>query len=347
MILMALTGCYDVPKTECVSSPDLSCPVHDAGSDAFDFWPFLLAVSPADATKDVPINVVLTVKFTEQVTGVTATSFTLTRQGDLDPVAAVVSYDPVTRTASLDPHAPLEPSTTYFAALGASIVDFEGHPLYGTRTWSFKTTHDMSAPTVTHVSPADGTSGVGVDTILVATFSEQVSHTTSGFFLEEVNGTVASTVGYVSQTAVKFTPLQQLAPFTLYTATLTSAITDLTGNALATTTWSFTTGADTVAPVVNGQTPDADDTDVSVSAAVRADFSEPVIGVSSASMTLEQAGSPIAATVTYLAASQTARLKPAAPLAPSTTYTVKLSTTITDASTNAIAPAMWSFTTAP
>ena len=75
-------------------------------------------------------------------------------------------------------------------------------------------------------------------------------------------------------------------------------------------------------------------------------FSEPMIGVSTASMTLDQAGSLVPASVTYFPNTRVARLTPAASLLPNTTYTVTLMSSITDTSGNAVAaPVTWNFET--
>ena len=66
------------------------------------------------------------------------------------------------------------------------------------------------------------------------------------------------------------TPTVSLAPFTVYKVTLSSSITDLGGNALAGApiAWSFTTGADTIAPQITSRFPDVDDTGIPITSAV-------------------------------------------------------------------------------
>ena len=99
------------------------------------------------------------------------------------------------------------------------------------------------APTAS-VSPADGATGVERDAMISATFSEDMFATTldsSAVTLSDGNS-VAGTVAFDAQTnIVTFTPTNDLALLRNYTATLASTITDLSGNALAATSWSFTT----------------------------------------------------------------------------------------------------------
>jgi myo-inositol-hexaphosphate 3-phosphohydrolase len=114
-----------------------------------------------------------------------------------------------------------------------------------TRTW----TVDLTAPTVTSTIPASGASGVSVGTTVAATFSESMSPgslTTDSFRLLQGGATpVAAGVTYdeASRTAT-LSPTSALTPDTTYTATVTTAASDVAGNGLAAArSWSFTTGS--------------------------------------------------------------------------------------------------------
>jgi hypothetical protein len=376
LVTLILVGCYDAPKPACGfecgaagacpvgyscaadsychldgSSTDLSCPVLDASIDAEPEIPVVIDVVPHDNALGVNVEATLLATFNKPVTGVSAASFTLTLRDSSTPVAAVVSYDPTTRTASLHPSVPLYSSKAYDVMLSAEITDRNSIPITGTTRWSFLTAADSVPPVVVATSPSDGATNVGVDVTVVATFSESVSNTTAtSVLLEGPAGSVLGTVGYVSQTAIRFSPTLQLTPHTIYTATLTSAISDLGGNSLAPPfTWTFATGADTIAPLIVTVNPVEDDVDVPVTTTVTAHFSEPMIGVSIDNMTLDQGGILVPAAVTYVASTRTARLVPAAPLLSNTTYSVRLSDAITDTSGNALpgAPVTWMFTTIP
>jgi hypothetical protein len=103
-------------------------------------------------------------------------------------------------------------------------------------------TVDTTAPTVVSVSPEDEATGVAVDTVVTATFSEAMDDstiTTSSFTLDSVAGSVS----YDSDTfTATFTPSASLTADTTYTATLSTAITDVAGNSLAVEySWSFST----------------------------------------------------------------------------------------------------------
>ena len=101
---------------------------------------------------------------------------------------------------------------------------------------------DTTAPTVVSKSPAAGAPGVAVGTTVSVTFSEAMDAstiTTSSFTLDSVSGSVSYSSGTYTAT---FTPSDNLTLGTTYTANLSTAITDATGNPLASAySWSFTT----------------------------------------------------------------------------------------------------------
>jgi len=114
-------------------------------------------------------------------------------------------------------------------------------------------TVDATAPTVDSTSPASGETGVLVDTVVTATFSERMDEstiTTGSFTLDGVAGSVSYDFGTYTAT---FTPDADLTDDTIYTATLSTAVTDAAGNAIAAEySWNFTTGVvpDTIPPSV-------------------------------------------------------------------------------------------------
>jgi hypothetical protein len=109
--------------------------------------------------------------FGEAVTNVTPSTFTL-RRGTTQ-IAASVSYDAASRTATLDPGAELSASTVYTATLTNGIADLAGNPL-APLSWTFTT---AATP------PPDGTR------IKTITFEDgSLTHPTSG--VDSINGTV-------------------------------------------------------------------------------------------------------------------------------------------------------------
>jgi hypothetical protein len=166
-------------------------------------------------------------------------------------VPAAVTYNATTRVATLNPSAALTNATTYTATLvagAAGVKDVAGNPLANNFVRSFTTVQaDTTPPTVTSVSPANGTTGATA-TSVTATFSEPMaaaSMTTANFELRNAAGAaVASVVTYnaTARTAT-LTPSAALTPAATYTATVkggTGGVRDVAGNvAAAHTVWSF------------------------------------------------------------------------------------------------------------
>jgi hypothetical protein len=103
--------------------------------------------------------------------------------------------------------------------------------------------NDITAPTVLAVSPIVGAADIALNAKVSVAFSETINTATlndSSFTLSSGGSPVAGTV---SNTGV-FTPTSELSPNTEYTATVTTAVTDLAGNHLSSNyAWKFTTSA--------------------------------------------------------------------------------------------------------
>ncbi|MGH2474243.1 MAG: Ig-like domain-containing protein, partial [Candidatus Limnocylindrales bacterium] len=123
--------------------------------------------SPASGATGVPTGTNVSATFSEAVTGVSASTFTL--EGPGGSVAATVSYNAGTHTATLDPNATLTASTTYTAHLTSGIADLATNPLAAT-DWTFTTAvADTTAPTVTQRSPVPAATAVATGADLTAT----------------------------------------------------------------------------------------------------------------------------------------------------------------------------------
>jgi hypothetical protein len=104
---------------------------------------------------------------------------------------------------------------------------------------------DTTVPTVSSTVPADAATGIAVNANITATFSEAIDAATltpATFTLTQGTTVVSGAVTSPSTTTATFNPTDNLAAGTTYTATLTTGVKNLAGNALAVTkTWSFTT----------------------------------------------------------------------------------------------------------
>lgn len=100
------------------------------------------AVTPVSGAVGV-ISTPIAATFTREIDEGTLTSSTFTLvDGSQASVAATVSYDPATRTATLTPDSELDALSTYTARIGAGpsgVLDASGHQLIDGVEWSFQT----------------------------------------------------------------------------------------------------------------------------------------------------------------------------------------------------------------
>jgi hypothetical protein len=204
---------------------------------------------------------------------------------------------------------------------------------------------------VSSTSPANSAVDVAVEENVTITFSEEMDPATmiaANFTLYNGLTPVAGAVSYAGNVAT-FNPTTNLAYSSVYTATVTTSATDLSGNPLAANkVWSFTTMAepDLTAPTVSSTSPANLAVGVPIGENVTATFSEAMgpATIIAANFTLYQAATPIAGAVSY--AGNVATFNPTANLAYSTVYTATVTTNSTDLAGNQLAAnRAWSFTT--
>ena len=149
--------------------------------------------------------------------------------------------------------------------------------------WTFTTgvAASLTPPTVSSIVPVNGAINVPVGSALSVTFSEAMNPltiNTGTFFLKQGAFSVIGTVNYAGVTAT-FTPATSLGTNLPFTATITTGVQDLSGNALvASYSWSFTTGAaaSLTPPTVVSTVPANGATGVAINSAMSATFSEAV-----------------------------------------------------------------------
>ena len=328
--------------------------------------PTVTARSPLAGATGVAIASNVTATFSEAVQGVGTGTFTLRAEGSATNVVATLTQLAGSNQWVLDPAANLAGSTQYTATLtgGATNIRDTANNALTTASWTFTTAaSDTTAPTVTERVPASAATGVPVANDISATFSEAVQGVSgTTFTLRTTTGSTTNIAGTVSQVASTnqwvLNPSANLAANTQYTATLTggaASIRDGANNALATTSWTFTTAAaaatDTTAPTVTARVPAVNATGVAVGSDITATFSEAVQAVGSGTFTLRATtGSTtnIAGAVTQVAGTNQYVLNPTNNLAANTQYTATLTggaTAIRDNANNALANVSWTFST--
>jgi hypothetical protein len=216
--------------------------------------PTVTATIPANVATSVPTNTKVGATFSEVMDAATISSQTFTVKQGATTVPGIVSYSGV--NALFTPTNTLAANTVYTATITTGAKDLAGNAVASNSVWSWTTAAvaDTAKPTVTLVNPADLATAVATNSAVHATFSkamDPLTVSTANFTLK--NGAIPVT-GVVAYDAVSkistFTPSGSLAANTVYTATITNAAADLTGNTLLTDkVWSFTTAAVIIPPV--------------------------------------------------------------------------------------------------
>lgn len=355
--------------------------------------PSVTATAPANGATGVATdNTVINAAFSEAVAPLTGgASFTVTCAAPCTSPSGTTTLDASAKIATytLTTGATLLPQTAYTATITAAKSVATGLTLASPYVWRFTTgvTTDTTRPRVSITVPGTTTpgptTGVATNTAINAVFTEDMAPATisgSSFTLScnapcvVPSGVVSYAVG--TRTAM-FTPATALAANTTYTATVTTAATDLAGNALAGNqaplpgasnyVWSFTTAAATVVtpvgkitvlstvPVSNGT--------VCSNGSINATFGVPsglridptTVTTANISLTLNNANPapviPIASSVVLDGATgRIATLTPLAPLTAGTNYAVRIKSGMTGVADQAI-PAntiasdyVWAFT---
>ncbi|PIS44931.1 MAG: hypothetical protein COT22_07935 [Ignavibacteria bacterium CG08_land_8_20_14_0_20_37_9] len=208
-----------------------------------------------------------------------------------------------------------------------------------------------TTPTVSSTNPANNEVAVPFNQKVTATFSEVMDSatlTTASFTLMQGTSFVSGTVSYVGTTAT-FAPSTNLAPNTLYIATITTTAKNVAGNALATNyVWSYTTGAAATVtpPTVSATAPANADIGVPINQKIAASFSVAMDAstITAATFTLLQGITPVPGFVSY--SGITAIFAPTSNLAPNTAYTATITTGSKDLAGIALVNNyVWSFTT--
>lgn len=137
-------------------------------------------------------------------------------------------------------------STTVPLALGVNVITvFAADPPGNWGTDSITVTrNDTLAPEVSSVDPADGSTGIALDTSITVAFSEQIITSTiddSSFYLTDIDDRKLSALITSNDTGAVLLPDAILQHSSIYNVYVTTAVTDQTGKPLADTfQWSFT-----------------------------------------------------------------------------------------------------------
>lgn len=370
LALVLVASCYDVPQPECgfqcgvpvVEGGAGSCPdgytcladrcrlVSDLAFDCPAFEPppelsgkpRVQASEPASAAIDIALDTSIRVTFTKDVRNVTPRTFYVLTNGD--QVTGNLFEVVTGRHYEFQPHR-LFPNRTYDVVLTAAIEDLDGRELEPV-SWMFSTVRDLVAPRVTGSSPPNGATLGSLTTPLHIGFDEDiVGVTPASAYLERGGVVVPTTLSMPSAQTIRLDH-DPLAGSSTYSIILTSGITDLYGNPLAATTITFTT-RDTTPPMVTSRLPLPGAIDVPLDAHVVVGFTEPVTFDVPDFQLLDDTLTSVPIDYDFGINGDVIVLIPMAPLAASTTYTVRLTSNVTDLENNRLTPESWTFTTVP
>jgi len=329
--------------------------------------PVLAVVStvPVNTATGVPVDQVLSATFNEPMKCATfpASAFTLTGPG-ATPVPGTI--DCAGSVATFTPAADLAFNTLFTATITTGAQDLAGASLASNYVWTFLTVPAPTVPTVISTVPVNGATAVPTNEALTATFSEAMTPASinSATFLLTVKGgaSVTGVVTYVAAgSTATFTPDVNLAPDTVYTATITTGATAIDGAALTQNyPWSFTTAAlpIVIPPTVISTIPANLATGVPLNQIVSATFSTAMdpATINSGTFTLTGPGATlVSGLVAYAAVGNTLTFTPTSNLAPSTTFVATITTGAQDLAGTALdggiacsshaGNCVWTFTT--
>jgi hypothetical protein len=217
--------------------------VNPAASDTVK--PTVSLTNPLNNATGVAVSQAIVITFNEAMdqTTLNATNYTL-KEGTTAVAGAVTS---TSTTATFTPSVALTASKIYTVTMTVGAKDVAGNGLAANQTVTFTTgvAPDVTAPTVTLTDPLSSASNVARNKAITVTFSEAMDAstiTTSSFSVKQGTTAVAGSVSYTNKVAT-FIPTVILDAALLYTVLVTASVKDVAGNAVAQTTWGFTTSA--------------------------------------------------------------------------------------------------------
>ena len=307
--------------------------------------PVVITTDPLNNATGVPLNKTITATFNMAMDPLTINATTFTVKQGSTAVAGIVTYSGT--TAYFTPTLPLTLNTLYTATITSGAKNTVGVALANNYTWTF-TTGTLTSPTVISTDPVSNATGVVLNKVISATFSEAMNPLTinaTTFTLMQGTTVIAGVVTY-SGTTASFTPVINLLPGTVYTATITTGAKNIAGTGLANNyVWTFTTGT-AVSPAVISTDPVNNATGVALNKIVTATFNMSMdpLTINATTFTIKQGATPVLGAVTYNGS--TASFAPTVPFTANMVYTATITTGAKNLAGTALANNyVWTFTT--
>jgi YD repeat-containing protein len=303
----------------------------------------LVRNSPANGATDVPTNAAFMVEFNKQVdpSSLTPQTFFITDGVTEQNVPGILQVDSSGFTASFVPQTQYAVGRRFFVELSGVLDLSENRFPFASFFFTTGFGPATQGPSLVATSPASGVTGVPINSLVVAQFSEPLSviNAMTGFQVLQgstpILGAIALSNG---NTQLTFTPVSPLAPNTNYTIAATSQITDVAENPLTNpSNFTFTTGAaaDNTTPVVTTVSPANFAEGVPTNSVIQLQFSKPVDPLTVTTAAFEVfppafLAAPAPGTVSVSADGLTATFTPNPPLDPSTNYFIEFNRGIAD-----------------
>jgi hypothetical protein len=321
--------------------------------------PVISVANPSPNTVNVPLNAVVSLQANTAIDPLTISSSTFrlfdTVLSQIVPATYSESNDAT--TLFLVPSAPLAANRLYDVRfLQNGMKDLAGNLCCDTNyitDFPFTTgaAASTSGPQVTGTSPANSLQGVPVNAHLAIRFNEPVDAETLGQVSLSANGNAVAIAKVLStgNQILTLIPSDALAPNTTYTVSV-SGVEDMAQNpmpAAFTSTFKTASGADLSIPSAVSLTPANHATNVSTTTTITVVFSKAMdaLSITSGTFTLLSNNTAIPGAVTASGDGVNAVFTPNSALQPNTTYTVQLSSGITDLEGQALIALTTTFTT--
>jgi len=225
--------------------------------------PTVVMVSPPNGTTGVQVNARVDVVLSAPVSLASVGSNAIKMTAGGTPIAGIIGLSSDRATLTFTPNSLLAVNTSYTINV-SGFTDQAGNtvlPFTSSFTTGTSGVADTTAPAVVAVSPANGTTGVAVNSSIVLTFNKNIDPSTvnSGTVAisnNAFNGVFAGNYA-VNGAVVTFTPLSPLPGNATVQVAVNNGVVDLAGNVSNFFSSSFTTAAvaDTTPPQVVAVTP--------------------------------------------------------------------------------------------
>lgn len=347
-----------------VVTPFTSSFTTGASGTANTTQPSVSTVSPTNGATGVAVtsNIVLTFNEAIDPTTVKNTTIPITLNNTSGPVLAG-TYAVSGSTVTFTPLTALPGSTTVFVAVPVNgVQDLSGNKnttINFSSSFTTASTVDTTAPQVVAVAPSNGATGIGLNATVVLTFSKSLnpSTITTNTFGILANGAKlnVSIAHSADNRVVSLTPLAALLPASsTVTVVATSAVQDLSGNALANFESQFSTAAafDIAHPSVFSQRPGTSAINVPVNTSVVLYVNEPLssgtistLQAGQGALHVSQSGVLVTGTTQVTDGGQTIQFTPSSPFAYGAAIQVFLDSTAIDVDGSSLTSYQGSFTT--